>query len=367
MTSAEVLRGLAAWRLVGCRAPLPSRPLSAADWDDLLTAVDAARMRGLLAAAVASGDLPATPEQTEIAETAHRQAMTGVLDRELLALSAEHDLAAAGIEVRLLKGLATAHLDELEPSLRCFYDVDLLVPRDRLPDAVNALERAGFRRDLPERRPGFDRRFAKEATMSGADAVEVDLHRTLVPGVFGLSIVLDELWDGSSPVVLADRTLLALDADRRLLNACYAAVLGDPEPRLVQLRDTALLLNSGATDLDRALGLARSWRGEAVVAAALRIAAELFEAEGWPLLDWARRFSPTFWSRRALSAYESQGGSNTRVLLSGALAPLGALDRAAYLRALLLPARDYVTARHRAGRPSEWRTGLRELLRGRRN
>ena len=58
--------------------------------------------------------------------------MRACLRLERVALDVTADLAAAGIETRLLKGAATARLDYDDPSWRSFGDVDLLVRVRRL-------------------------------------------------------------------------------------------------------------------------------------------------------------------------------------------------------------------------------------------
>lgn len=365
MSAADLSIALAAWRLPGADRPLPGRCLQDREWEHLHEEVDRQRLWGLLGAAASAGALPATDRQAARAEAIHRQAMRSVLELEAMAVTAHDLLAGAGIPVRLLKGLAVAHLDEAEPSLRCFNDVDLLVAGEHIGEAVRLLDDAGYERDLPERRRGYDQRFAKEVTLTGPRGREIDLHRTLADGGLGLAIAVDDLWREPEVVVLAGRTLAAVDADLRLLNACYGALLGDPVPRLVLLRDVGLLLGGGKLDVDRVVATAQRWHGDAVVAAAVRLAAATFNASGWPLLDWAQSHVPSRRAERLLRCYRSQGGSNTQVLLSGLLAPIGWAPRAAYARALAFPSRDYELARRRAGRPAERRTGMLELLRRR--
>lgn len=363
MTTVDaVLRGLAAWKIGGARASLPRTSLDAESWDDLQRAVTEQRMWGLLAAAIAAGDLPVRDKQGERSESRHRRAMETSLELEAFAIRAIELLWSHDVPVRLLKGVAVAHLDEPDPSLRCFNDVDVLVPPERFSHAVEVLTTAGYRRDLPERRPGFDQRFVKEATMTGPGGRELDVHRTIALGAFGLAVDLRELWGGTAPVPLAGVEYPALDADRRLLHACYAAILGDPTPRLVLLRDIALLLTGGRIDEARVRSMAAGWRGEAVLAWGVTVAAATLRADGWPLLDWARSYEPSRWSERALRAYRSGGGTNTTALLSGVMGLGSFADRAAYLRGLVLPAPRYRRARRAAGRPAERATGLRELL-----
>lgn len=354
---------LAARGLPGVDLPLPARVLGQRTWDELLDEVDRQRLWGLLGSAVSSGALPASEKQAEQAEGRHRQSMRTALELEAMAVRTSEQFSAAGIPLRLLKGLAVAHLDEVDPALRCFNDVDILVRGEDLGDAVRVLGEAGYQRDLPERRQGYDRRFGKEVTLKGSRGRELDLHRTLALGGLGFAIPADDLWQQEETFTVGGRRLPALDADLRLLHACYAAILGDPTPRLVVLRDIALMLNGEKVDLDRVVGIALRWHGEAVVAAAVRAVADTFGVRDWPLLDWASALEPTTRSWRLLRCYRSMGGSNTRELLSGLLAPIPMASRAAYLYALVLPAKNYSTARRRTGRASEHRVGLRELLR----
>lgn len=362
MRPSDVLAAVASSGLPGVDRALPTAPLDEADWLELLEAVNRERLWGLLSDAVATGRLAATERQVERATARHRLAMESVLELEAMTVRTFDELSAAGLDVRLLKGSAIAHLDEVDPSLRCFTDVDLLVRGEDIGAAVGMLAKRAYRRDLPERRPGFDRRFAKEVTLSGPNGREIDLHRTLAVGAFGLMIDPDDLWSSSDVVRLGGRPVPALDAPRRLLHAAYGAVLGDPVPRFVLLRDLGLLLN-GTVDHDEARRVAERWGGTAVLAAGVSASAVRFGAEGWPLQDWAAAFEPTRRDARLLAAYRSQGGSNTRVLLSGLAAPIGLGARAAYLGSLVLPAPSYRRARRRAGRPAEVRTGLRELVR----
>ena len=100
--------------------------------------------------------------------------------------SPDEALEKAGIAHRVLKGHAWAHTVYPDPSWRAFGDVDLLVGTDDSDRAVEVLESTGVRRTLPEVRPGFDRRFGKDATLLSASGREVDLHRLLVAGPYGL-------------------------------------------------------------------------------------------------------------------------------------------------------------------------------------
>jgi hypothetical protein len=360
LDTGAIATSIAGTGLAGVDLRFPEKPLGEAEWHRLLEVVNEERIWGLLSVAVSTGRLPATRSQVERAAARHRRAMESVLELEATTVEIFSAFSDAHLDVRLLKGSAVAHLDEVDPSWRCFNDIDLLVRGEDLAPAAQILRGWGYRRDLPERRADFDRRFGKEITMAGPNGREVDVHRTLAIGAFGLAINQGDLWSRTDLVRLAGRDVPALDAPRRLLHAAYAAVLGDPRPRLVLLRDLGLLL-TGPVDADEVREVAQRWGGTVVLATAVRMAVRRFGAEGWALERWAHEYRASARERWLLASYTSQGGSNTRSLLSGLAAPGRAADRRAYLQGLLFPDRRYRAARRRAGRPAELRTGLREL------
>lgn len=357
------MRAVAAHGLPGTTLALPPGPLDGPAWAGLLRDAEHHRLVGLLAAAVAAAAPAVTPAQREQTAETHAVVMARVLDIEAAALGAVAVLDGAGVGVRVLKGLATAHLDMPDPAQREFGDVDLLVEPGSFRRAVDVLAAHGLARDLPERRAGFDERFGKEATLYAHRGVEVDLHRTLALGAFGLAMPAARLWPRSERFEVGGRELHALAPEARLLHACYSALLGDAVPRLRALRDVAQLAGRSDLDAGEVVSLAAAGRGTAVVAGGVKLAGETLGAgPGWDLWDWACSTTASRWERAALRAYESHGGTNTATLLSGwlALPPRAGLS---YLRGLAFPDRAYVLARRQAGRPGEWASGWRELLR----
>jgi hypothetical protein len=100
-----------------------------------------------------------------------------VLERLLLKLADR--LETEHIDYRVLKGSAAAHLIYSEPWLRSYGDIDLLIPAQQLEATITLLTDLGYRRDRPQPRPRFDRRFGKGVTVFSPDGDPVDLHRTL--------------------------------------------------------------------------------------------------------------------------------------------------------------------------------------------
>lgn len=336
------------------------KPLDDIAWIDVLRVFRRERLAALLDRSIAEGAVPATDRQREEAENEAAQGARGVLRVEEILLDVGRALEAERVEFRVLKGAAVARLDEADPSLRQYADVDLLVRGSEIGRAVSILGSLGFHRDLPERRVGYDHRFGKEVSLRSTMGLEIDLHRTLVLGYFGLTLPLVELWRRSTTFELAGTSLAALDHESRFVHACHTAMLGDPRPRLLALRDLAVIAHAHTLDEDRVRELAPTGRGAAVVQAAVRTAVDVLDLAMHDTLPLPAVSGTPVTERLALRAYRAQGGSNTLELLSGALAVRGR-DRITYLGSLVRPSPEYRSARRRAGRPREWSTALEEL------
>ncbi|OLF15720.1 nucleotidyltransferase family protein [Actinophytocola xanthii] len=340
----------------------PRLPLAEEDWTALLGAARKHRLLGHLRAAVASGELPATDAQAAQVRAVHRALLLRVLSLERELVGVVDRLAEAGLETRVLKGSAYAHLDYPDPALRSFIDLDLLFRPTDFDAAVATLVGAGFVRTLAEPRPGFDRRFDKGTTLR-AEGFELDLHRTFVLGPWGVLVDLDALWATSETFEVGGRTLTTLSAPNRFLHACYHAALGDWPLRLGSLRDVAQLVPA---DEHAVIATATAWGVQAVVAAAVADSTRLLglPVDG-PLRTWARDFVPTRREESWLALHTHAG----KTFAAQAIATLpvlpGVRDKAAYLRALVFPDDRYTDGRHSSAL-SRFGFGVREALRGRR-
>ncbi len=344
--------------------PAPPEPLGAAGWEALLAGAGRHRLTGQLAAATASGVLPATPDQCREARAAHRRTQIRVLALERELARVVGLLAADGIDCRALKGSAVAHLDYADPALRSFVDLDLLVRAEDIERTVATMGRAGFRRTLAEPRPGFDRRFDKGMTLRGSADYEIDLHRMFVLGPWGALMDPRELWDDRDEFSIGGCPIPALSAPYRFVHACYHAALGDWPLRLSSLRDVAEMLPRTEGRADTVRRIAARWSSEAVVATAVAQTCRLLALDtDVALARWAEGYVPGRRDRAWLALHNTPD----KTFAAQALATLGVLprwrDKAAYVRALALPSDAYTAGRHR----SVWsRLGyaLDELRRG---
>ena len=167
-----------------------------------LTPLLSARCRGALA-----GSLEETCHRDHVLTAARNLALSAIAEECVGAL------AASGVEVALLKGLAYERTLYEAVGARPTSDVDLLVrERDRRA-AFDALDRLGF--EPKAAAPGFDDPDYHEVAWR-RDHVEVDLHMALAPLV-RCAIDPDAVW--------RDRRALTIGATRaRALSPPHAAV-----------------------------------------------------------------------------------------------------------------------------------------------
>ncbi len=192
---------------------------------------------------------------------------------------------------------------------------------------------------------------------------ELDLHRTLALGPFGLTVHLPDLWRHHEPLTLAEGLeLRALDLETRFLHACFHASLGDLPPRLVPLRDVAEMALSGKLDIDRVISLAKSWRAQAVLARAAALSCALLQlpaAARGALGELAEVRSPKR-EVRMLGAYLSPGRSYVLLTVAATRAVRGPVDKFRYVMALAAPTGDFVSPRY-VSRRARWGSAVRSL------
>jgi hypothetical protein len=343
--------------------------ISQEDWPLLLATMHNQRLTGFAVAAAEDGSLDLLSGQAEELLARQRDAMLQVLalERHLVTLSAA--LEKAGVQMILLKGSALAHTVYPDPSWRPFADLDFLVRGRDWQQATEVLADQGFRRTLPEPRAGFDVRFGKAAELIGDDGLTIDLHRTLVVGPFGLWIDLDELFRGTAPLSVGGRVLRRLDDASLFLHACMHASLGWWPPLLMPVRDVAQVSSSARVDWDVVAERTQRWRLAGVVRLAFKTAQETLGASVPPEARAVMAIQPRRKEVRALTAYTTnrrqRGGTATSTLR----AIPGIRAKAAYVRALLFPNRQFLSARQRTARGSYLRrlaVPIRWLVRSRR-
>ena len=337
------------------------------EWQTFVARVWGEKLTGLAIAASHGGALPLSDERAETLLERHRRAMAWCLRVEERLLTLDDRFSDAGIEYAVLKGPTIAHTAYPDPSLRGFGDLDVLVRGRDFKAACSTLRQMGFGRIVPEPRRGFDERFGKAAThRHDGDSMEIDLHRTLVLGPFGLWIKPEVLLDRAVPFGLGDRQIPRLDDTGMLLNVAMHASLGWP-PGLAPLRDVLQVSSAMAVDWAVLRSWAEAWRLSAVLHHAFATAESVLGAKA--TVD-SRIFSDSRHRRsesRALRTYLGERHAVGGTALSTLRAIPGLRDKAAYMEALAFPQQEFMRGRYskrsygrRLLTPARW--GLQRLL-----
>lgn len=331
-------------------APTESAP--PADWPSLRRDVVGHRLTGLALAAFERGELRLRDSEHEELEELQRDAMTLAVMLERRLIEVNSALTAAGIEFVVLKGPAVAHTCYGNPAWRPFSDLDLLVRRDQWSRVCELLAALGYRRELPEPRPGFDVRFGKAVTFN-SDEGTIDLHSTLASGPYGVWIDADLLFDRTTTLELGGTTIRRLDDTMLLLHACVHASLGWRPPLLLPLRDVLQISSTLRIDWACLRETSAEWRLDPVLQHAFGSATRTLdvaappEAQHWVDLRVGRR------ERRAIDAYTTMRRARGGMTLAMLAALPDLRSKVAYSRSLLLPKRDFLEARTDPGqRPS---------------
>ena len=319
------------------------------DWPRLLAYLARQRITGLAEVEVRAGTLVVTEQQHTELDERHRAAMAMVLLLDHLLGELSSAMAEAGVPTVVLKGPAVASTFYPDRAWRSYGDLDLLVGAADWRGACEVLVRHGFRRIIPEPRPGFDERFGKGASFEDARKLQVDLHRTLAMGPFGLWIDPGALLASTTDFPTRGGPLRQLDDPSTLIHACIHAALGRQHARLVPLRDVLQVAWSDRIDWDVFVDRMADWRLTAPVAHAMRTASATLRISLPEDVAEILRTPVAAIERRALLAYTTdrkrQGGPE----LAALWAIPGLRSRAAYLRAMLFPDRRFLEAEGRSG------------------
>lgn len=244
---------------------------------------------------------------------------------------------AGGIDFRVLKGPAVTHLDEVDPSLRTFADLDLLIHTRDMDRAIEVLTAHGVTRRIPQRRPGFDRRFVKGVGMRCDDGIEIDIHRTLCVGALGFRIPLDDLFADPEYFEVGAERFPTMKLEHRALHAAYHAVMGTTVPPLKTLRDLGGYLTDPRLGPDVLVPVAQQWGGETVLGEAVRVTLRTLSIDNPAWHAWLDRFTP---DETDLDLIDHSRAEVRWPIGRGVLRELDWRGRAAFIWALAVPSRE---------------------------
>lgn len=351
---------VAAYGLGPPQEVLSESPVDDSTWPRLLELAKTQRLVGLVRAAAEDGVLALQGNQWSQLERASKEVSDETARAERSTAEIALNLGEAGIETRVLKGPALAHLDYPSAAMRPYVHVNLLVKDEEFVSAVALLGSHGYYRAHAEPASGFDAKFRKGTDLLSSSGTRVELHRTIADGPYALIVDHSELFTTSTPVSVAGHDLVALGPEERLLHACFEARVGDTKPLLVRLRDIVQLVLTHDLDIGRIEHLSGAWGAQSLVAEAVRRAWTLLGVKDMvPLSAWAAAHPTSRKERRRLLAYHT---ARSRTLISvqtlGAIRPRRAVS--GYLRAVALPDRAYLEGHYR-GHVNRWWRVARSL------
>jgi hypothetical protein len=237
--------------------------IAPADPPRFVDAVVAHRVMGSAAAALDANRLVLPAAEAQVVRDAQAVvALRSALMRRELTLIAEPLSQAVETPPIVLKGPAIADRFYPDPRLRAFADLDLLVPRKRLGDAVAALEGLGYTERV-ELREGFGATHGHDVHMSrriGQRSADVELHWRVGDDALGEALTHEALLEAGVPAGAASACHYPAPGDQLLV--CSMHLLSDRLKRLAwieDLRRVSLALDESAWrrtfERARALGL----------------------------------------------------------------------------------------------------------------
>jgi hypothetical protein len=331
-SAGAALRHLSSWGLVGG----PTEPIDLVGIEGLAALAEQHRVTGMVLAAIDDGATTDAPAAL----------VDDLADRHLRllqqSLMAEADLVfvaqlfkSAGIEFRVLKGLATAHLDYPDPGLRLTSDVDLLVRRGQLDAATEVLRPyVDWELSYPDRSAKWAARYGKDRTLKLRDGSWIDLHQMLVAGYWGLVLDHDQFFDQGEQYSIAGTEMTALSSEHRLLHVLlhsgYSHVV-----KIQSFRDVVVL---SARSVPSAAELAARRENQTIIGLLARGAqrtCELLDVdESWS--SWASHVMPGWREQVALRTL-----TRVRHHWSGILA-IGPHRWPGYILPIAFPTTDYL-------------------------
>ena len=169
---------------------------------------------------------------------------------------------------------------------------------------------------------------------------ELDVHRTLVRGICGFELDLDDVWASARQVSVAGVTLKALSPEHQLLHATLVAALSDVPARLSTLRDVAQLASVDAVGADRLGALAAHHMVVVPVARGVLLTERGLRIPLGELGVWAAGVNVDAHGRRQLAEYGA--GGRYRQQAFDIARTLSWTDRIRYLSGLALPSREFL-------------------------
>lgn len=286
-------------------------------------------------------------------------------------------LSAAGIDVILLKGAALAERVYGNIALRPMCDIDMLVRKADVRQALALLQDAGYRVGGSEVAPETKLEFENEVLLQNPDRPDwvVELHWSLFDSPYYQAYLPEDvLWAAAEPVVIEGSAVHVLSPEHEFLHLCGHLMLHHRGVGLLWWNDVAECLHhyDGRLDWDEALSNAEALNLVKPLQSVLPVVADVWLAPVPP--DVSARVEAMVPARDEIRAFESMT-AEYRPPGRRLLADLhGIPDWGARLRFLyrnLFPSAAYMDERYEIRHPAlrvayypyRWLLGVNDVLR----
>jgi hypothetical protein len=182
-------------------------------------------------------------------------------------------LAGLGFRPMILKGAALQACYYKNPALRPMEDLDVMVPRERMEDALRLLMDAGFATagGLPPR-PVLAVRHSVELRRQPDHVIDLHQRPFLQEGT---ARNLARLWERARPVEVEGVKCFTLCDEHQILHACVHGVPHNALPPMRWLADVAMILRHSQVDWDFLADEARRWEATLAVGQTLGFLREI--------------------------------------------------------------------------------------------
>ncbi len=273
----------------------------------------------------------------------------------------------AGIPVVVLKGACFALTIYPDPGLRPMSDLDLLIPREKLPRAVEIATRLGYSNTLPEAMPGLRDLLGHDIYLQRG-GLSLELHHSLVADrVFRYAVPVDWFWTQTEPLASPpgynfENLAMLTPAAQMLYSAAHAMLQhGGQQAPLRWFYDLHLLVQhyGSRLDWDLLIAQAREFAWASALEAALAHTTACF-ATPIPACVRARLAEKTDRHQKLVAAKQVKAATHTadeyRKIIS-----LNWRGRFRLVQALLFPSPAYMRWRYQL--KAGWALPLYYLLR----
>lgn len=178
---------------------------------------------------------------------------------------------ARAIPWLLVKGPVLSEVIYERPDLRVYHDLDVVIPRDAFPAAIDTLQSSGF--ELLDRNWDLIRREGRaQLHLSLRLGTVADVHHHLLNRASvrdSFTMPMDDILSRARTVTVGAVPVQTLDAVDTLLHVCIHAALAGGH-RLIWLKDVEQAVSREAPAWEDVVDRARSWRAGSLVAVVLR-------------------------------------------------------------------------------------------------